>query len=892
MSALARAWARLSARFRRDALDREFDAEAQSHLDLATDDYVRRGMSEVDARRLARLTFGAVEAAKDTQRDARGFAWLDALVYDVRFTLRSLSRDRRFTLAAIGMLALAIGLNVTVFTIVDAMLFRGFPLVKRSVQLLFLQETTPTGGCCLSYADFEEWQAEAHAFEGLAFVGSAGIALRDGNGRPIDLRATTVSANTFGLLGVSPLLGRDFTSTDAIPGAAPVAILNHRLWVSRFGKRPDIVGLTVHINGAPATIVGVMPERFDFAIPIEDDLWLPLVVTSEMHRRDFTGARGFGAVGRLRDGASLQSARVELETINRRLEQAYPATNHQLVPRIATHSEFNSGRDAATIWGSLWAAAWFVLLIACANVANLTLVRTMGRWREFATRIALGAGLARMVRQIFMESLALAAVAGMLGWWITTWSVRTWIAVTASRYQVLDYTVDAGTIAYLVAISVAAAVVCSLAPISRITQLGVNGALKGDARGVTQGLRGKRMAATLVAGQMALAMMLLAGTGVLVRSFLTIVGAPTGVRDPEHILVGSMRLPSDKYPDGATRLQYLDQAQTALKNTAGVEHESIASTIPVKYGGASRAFEIEGRPTSPDGEGPVGFLRTGSGYFGVVGAAPTSGRDFNDGDRATTVPVAIVNESFVVKFLAGQSPIGMRLREVNRTTPADWRTIVGVAPNVLQNDALRQQFKPLVYIPFQQEAPAARSFFLARTSAPPEQIIEAVRTAIQAVDPDVTLEEFATMKDSFAFARDFMDAEHSELGKHAKVAPVFAVIALLLAAVGLYAVIAYSVSQRTKEIGVRIAIGAASRDIRRLVLREGMRPVALGLIAGFTASLAVNRLLQSQLVGVSPDDPLTLATAPALLIVIALLACQAPCRHALQIDPAVALRHD
>jgi putative ABC transport system permease protein len=892
VSALQRAWARIIALFRRDTLDREFDEEAQSHLDLAVDDFVRRGIPEAEARRLARLKFGAVEAAKNAHRDTRGFAWLDGLVYDLRFTLRGLRRDRTFTLAAVAMLAIAIGLNVTVFTIVDAMLFRGFPLVKRSGRVVFLQEHTPSGSCCLSYPDFEEWRAQAHAFDDMAFVGSSAVALRDGDGRPIDTRATTVSGNTFGLLGVPPMLGRDFTPADEIPGAAPVAILNHRFWKSRFGKRADIVGLTVHINGMPATIIGVMPERFDFTIPIEDNLWLPLIVTADMHRRDFVGSGGFGAVGRLRDGVSLQEARTELETINRRLELAYPETNRHLVPRLATHSEFNSGRDATMIWGSLWAAAWFVLLIACANVANLTLVRTMGRWREFATRIALGAGIARMVRQIFMESLVLAIIAGTLGWWITTWSVRTWVTLTASQYQALDYTIDSGTLAYLVAISLAAAIVCSFAPISRIVQLGVNGALKGDARGVTQSLRGKHLAAALVTGQMALAIVLLSGTGVLVRSFLTIVGADTGVRDPDHILVGSMRLPSDKYPDAAARLRYLDRAETALKITSGIDEESVANTIPVKYGGGSRAFEIEGRPTSADGEEAVGVLRAGSDYFRVVGASATSGRDFNDADRAKALPVAIVNQSFVERFLAGQSPLGMRLREVNRRTPGEWRTIVGVVPNLLQNDPLRQQFKPLVYIPFRQEGPTARSFFLARTSVPPEQIIESVRKAVQAVDSDVLLEEFATLQASFAFARDFMDAEHSELGKHAKVAPIFAVIALLLAAIGLYAVIAYSVSQRAREIGVRIAIGAASRDIRRLILGEGMRPVAFGLIVGLMASLAVNRLLQSQLVGVSPYDPVTLISAPALLILVALLACQLPARRALRVDPAIALRHD
>ena len=838
--------------------------------------------------RLFRLEPDTVQSSTDTHRDSQAMAWLDGLFSDLRFALRGLRRDRAFTLAAIAMLALAIGLNVTVFTIMDAMLFRGYPLVKRNDRLVYLQERGPSRVCCMSYADFEEWRGQAQAFEGLAFVAGKAITFRDGEGRPIDMRTTSVSANTFGLLGVAPMLGRDFVPADEAPGAAPVAILNYRFWESRFGKRADIVGTTVHIDGAPATIVGVMPERFDFPLQVQEDFWVPVTQTSELRQRGVTPG-GFTVVGRLRDGVRLQEARAELETINRRLEAAYPATNRGVVPTLATHSQINSGPDAQMIWGSLWVGAWFVFLIACANLANLTLVRAMARWRDFATRLALGAGIGRMARQIVVESLMLAAIAGALGWWITTWSVRTWAAVTASRYQVLDYTVDSGTLAYLVAISGAAAMLCSLAPIGRVVQLAGSGALKGDARGVTQGLRGKRLAAGLVAGQMALAIVLLSGASVLVRSFATIVTAETGVRDPGNILVGAMRLPSDKYPSGEMRLGYFDRLEARLRTMSGIEAESVASTVPVKFAGA-RTFEIEGKPSLPEGEGSVGVVRAGSDYFRVL-RSPISGRDFNDRDRLASLPVAIVNQSFAARFWPGEQPLGKRLREVNGT-PGAWRTVVGVVANIMQSDPLRQQFKPLVYLPFRQEPAPRLAFFLLRTAVPADRVAQAVRAEVERLDPDATLEEFETLKASFAFDRDFMDAEHSELGKHAKVAPVFALIALLLAAIGLVAVMAHSVAQRTKEIGVRIAIGAAAHDIRRLIFSEGMRPVVVGLMVGLTASLAVNRILQSQLVGVSPYDPLTMAGAPAILIGVALVACQIPVRRAMRVDPVIALRCD
>jgi putative ABC transport system permease protein len=633
----------------------------------------------------------------------------------------------------------------------------------------------------------------------------------------------------------------------------------------------------------------VMPERFDFPLP--QDLWMPLVPSPEMRQRGSAAPQAFTVVGRLHDRASAKEAHAELEAIDRRLEAAYPATNRGLVPTMATHSAMNSGPDAPITWGSLWVAAWFVFLITCANLANLTLVRTMGRWREFSTRIALGAGQWRMIRQIVLESLMLAGVAGALGWWITIWSVRTWVGITASHFQVLDYTVDAGTFTYLVAISLAAAVLCSLAPISRVMQLGVSGALKGDARGVTQGLRGKHLAAGLVAAQMALAIVLLSGAGVLVRSFVKIVSAETGVRDPERVLVGSVTLPSDNYPSPQTRLEYFDRLDARLRTIPGIVNASVATMIPV-YGVNARAFEIEGRPNPPDGGERIQFLRAGPDYFRVLGTPAITGRDFNDGDQASALPVAVVNQSFAARFWPDEQPLGKRLRATDGTTPGAWRMVVGVVPNIMQGDALRQQFKPLVYVPFRQEPAARRAVFLARTGLPPHHVAQTVRAEVQRLDPGVALEDFDTLKARFAFDRDYMDWEHSELGKHAKVAPIFALIALLLAAVGLSAVIAHAVSQRTKEIGVRMAIGAAANDIRRMVFREGMWPVAMGLVLGLVASSAVNRILQSQLVGVSPFDPVTMVGAPVVLIVVALLACQFPAQRAMNVDPVIALRQE
>jgi putative ABC transport system permease protein len=839
-----------------------------------------------------------VTQGRSSIRSQRRGNGLEGLFYDLRFALRGLRHDSVFALVAIAMLAVAIGLNVTVFAISNTMLFRGFPLVKRNDRLLYIQERRQSGGRFVSYLDFEDWRSQANAFEGMAFVADGLKTFNDGAGRSTDTFTATVSANALGLLRVTPILGRDFVPEDEMPGAPAVAILSYRFWESRFGKRADIIGFKVQINGAPATIAGVMPEGFDF--PVQLSLWMPLVRNAELHRRGRTP--GYLVFGRLRDDASLEGARAELRTINRRLEVAFPETNRGVVPTVETYSQFFIGPDAPIVYGSLWAAAWFVFLIACANLANLSLARTIGRWRDFSTRTALGAGQGRIMRQVFVESLMLVSVAGALGWWITKWSVQTWAVATASAYQILDYSMDYGTLAYLLAISVSAAILFSLAPIGRILQIGVNGVLKSDARGVTQGLRGRHMAAVLVAGQMTLAVVLLSGAGVLVRSLLNVVKADTGVRNAETILVGAIRFPSEKYPTPATRVTYFDRLEAQLRSIPGIEDESVANTIPVNSVNFQR-FEIEGRPSTPEREESAQFLTAGPDYFRVVGASPIAGRSFDDRDRLAALPVAIVNQSFAVRFWPDEQPLGKRLRATDRNNkPGEWRTVVGIVPNIMQGDPTRQHFYPVIYFPFRQEltvramnihgAAFNGGYFLLRMTRPPDQVAQAVRAEVQKLDTDVILEDFTTLKATFAFRADRMDLEHAEMGKHAAVAPIFALIGLLLAAGGLYAVIAHSVSRRTKEIGIRMAIGAAAEDIRNMVVRDGMAPVGIGMVLGLTASCAVNRILQSQLVGVSAYDAVTMAGAPGILILIALLACWIPARVAMNVDPAVALRQD
>lgn len=886
MTTLSELSARLISLFRGRELDREFDEELTSHIDLATEEHLRRGMSPSEARRRALIMLGGIESSRQLQREARGLAWAEGLAWDLRHAVRGLLRDRSFALTAIVILALAIGLNAAVFSVVNTILFRGFPLVERNDRLLYMQERNPQNVCCMSYPDFEEWRAQSKSFAGMAFIAGKPVSLDlGGSGRAIETSAATVSSNAFALLGVRPALGRDFTQADEAPGAPQAIILSYRFWQARFGGRGDIVGRLVRANQLPATVIGVMPDGFDF--PEESNFWMPLEHTVALNRRE---PGGYMAFGRLKDGVAAETARAELGLINRRLASEWPATNRDVTPRVDTHAQFFIGPDAGMIYGSVWTAAWFVLLMACANLTNLTLARTTGRSREFSTRLAMGAARGRMARPIFMESLLLASLGGGLGWWIAKWGVHIWNAATQSRYQILDYTPDSDTLVYLAATTIVAAILFSIVPIVRIWRLDVNGALKSDARGSSQGRRGKYVAAALVAVQMALAIILLSGAGVLLRSFLKVVTADLGVKAPEKVLVGHVTAPRDKYPSPQSRINLVDRLKARLIAIPGVESETLANTVPPNNPGFV-PFELETSLPGADGKLAAPTVTAGPDYIRTIGATMVAGRDFTEADLPGSQPVAMVNQSFAARYWPGENALGKRLRLNRPNTPGEWRTVVGVISNIKQGDPTRQKFLPVIYEPWRQN-PAWGVNFLVRTSVPANALAAAVQDAVRKLDPDISPENFSTLEAKFAFEGDLMDIAHSEMGKHAAVAPIFAALALLLAAIGLYAVIAHSVGQRTREIGIRVAVGAASADIRRLIFGEGMLPVAIGLTIGLAASLGVNRILQSQLVGVSPYDPVTFALGALVLVAVALVGCRIPVQRAIRVDPAVALRQE
>ncbi|HYV63267.1 MAG TPA: ABC transporter permease [Bryobacteraceae bacterium] len=801
-----------------------------------------------------------------------------SLLADIRLSLRTLIKNPGFTAVAVTMLALGIGVNATVFTVTNAVLFKGFALVSRNDRLRYIGYTN--SNCCVSYPDFLDWRAQSKSFAGMAIVHGVSIMLSDESGFPENLSGNENSAEVFRVVGAKPLLGRDFAPSDEAPGAAPVAILHYGFWERRYGKDPNIVGRTLRMNGALTTVIGVMPQGFSF--PQKVDVWVPLVQTPRVMKRENRDT--WMVVGRLADGVTVETARAEMEIIGRRLAAAYPLTNHDLLPEIQTFTQFFIGPSGALIYGSMWGAVGFVLVIACANLANLLLARAIGRSREISVRIALGAGRWRIIRQLLIESLMLAGLGGFLGWWIAKWGVRTYELAMArkSSWLIVDYTMDHRVLGYLIAISIGTGILFGLAPALRLSKLDVNSALKDGGRGATGGGRAQHLSALLVAGEMALAVVLLAGAGVMIRSYLKIHTAEIGVHTAD-ILGGSLALPTEKYPRAEDKVSFYDRLITRLQALPGVESVAMADTLPT-WGSAKFSYELEGEPPAEDGRRPkLSALKISPAYFRMLGAPVVSGREFNDADVASGVPVAIVNQLFASRFWPGEDPVGKRLRLFDENTPEPWLTVVGVASNIIQNDQTRQRFDPMVYLPYRQK-PGGGAWVLVRTRVPSSSLSNAFRQEVQALDPNLPLYGPMAIVDRM---EGYWDSRF-----YGAMFLIFAAIALLLASIGLYTVIAHAVSQRTQEIGIRMAMGGTPRDILRLVFRQGMLPVGIGLTIGLAASFAVNRLLKSMLVQVSPADPVTLLAASAVLISAALLGCLIPARRAMRVDPVVALRNE
>jgi putative ABC transport system permease protein len=814
------------------------------------------------------------------------------MLRDLRFTYRLIVKERWFSAAAIVALALGIGVNAIGFTIVNAAFLRGLP-IKDSDRLYMLTWQGRPGRRNVSHADLQDWRTQSRTFTGLAAFRNDRMNISDDRALPEQVRGTKLTANAFSVVGTQPLLGRDFAPGDDRQGAGPVVIIGYSLWKSRYNADPNVLGMPLRLDGQPATIIGVMPDSMRF--PDNTDVWAPFIPTAAQQARD---ARILSVFGRLQDGASQVEAQTELTGIAQRLTAAYPETYKNLAGvRVETFTERYVGGPARIVFLVMMGAVCFVLLIACANVANLTLSRSAHRAREIAVRIAMGATRWRIVRQLLLESVVFGLIGGGLGLFLAVAGAQVLDAAVQDpdKPYWITFTVDYVVFGYVAAICVLTGILFGLAPALHVSKANINEVLKEGGRGSVGTRRARWFSGTMVVVELALTIVLLAGAGLMIRSFMKLYTLDIGIRT-EHLMTMRMQLPETKYATPETRRLFYDRIEPRLAAIPGVEAVAVTTSVP-PLGSAERSLEIDGQPPRKPEDQPQNVLTVtiSSRFFEVVGVQVVRGRPFHDTDGTLGGETAIINERAAAQFFPGVDPIGKRIRFTPRENTSGgfaparpeasreiWRTIVGMSPSILHDSTRGAEPNAVVYLPHRQ-APPASATLLVRSALPAGSVMAAVRREVQAIDQDQPVFTVQTLDQMLA-------QERWPFRVFGGLFAILAAIALVLSSVGLYAVMAYSVTQRTQEIGVRMALGAAGRDVSWLILKRGLIQLALGLTIGLGGALALSRVLRTVLVQITPTDPVTFASITILLTIVSITACLLPARRATRVDPLAALR--
>jgi putative ABC transport system permease protein len=863
---------RLRALRRRGQLDRDIEDELRFHREMQAE--------EMEAKEVSPRAFGNATALKEACRELWSFPRIETFWQDIRYGARTLVQSPGFTAVAVIALALGIGADTAIYTVVSSAL--NFDIGALHIERLVVVTATdasrlnPFGH---SFSDFVDLRSEIKSVPSLAAYRMRGVNVSDSTSLPKLYRSVEMSTNGFEIAGMTPALGRNFTSDDERPGATPVAMLSYDLWQDRYGRDPSILGRVIRVDAVPRTVIGVMPSKMRF--PEDTDLWTPLVPDLANGR----GALNLMLFGRLADGVKLETARAEMDTVARRLQTKSPGSYKGLVVNLQPFLEiiglYAGRRLVLTV---LWAVG-FVLLIACADVANLLLARAAARAREISIRVAIGAGRARIVRQLLIESVLLASVAGVLGWLVALAALRWFDHATYSpgRASWVNFSMDVHAFVYLAAISIGAGILFGLAPALRLAKVDVNSAVKDGGHGTAGGRHGQRLAGALVVFEMVLCIILMSGAGLTIRSAVNSYNAPIGV-DFVNVLTMQVSLPEAKYPKAEDEISFQRRLKAKLESLPGVESVSLASAMPSQNTGYF-SYELDGRPPADPRDRPltVGVV-VGADYFRVMQVRARRGRVFTESDGIAGAPAVIVNETFAAKAWPRENPIGKRLRLTGGQTPQALLTVVGLVPDIKQNSNQPLEWTPLIYLPYAMDTPRA-IYLLARTTVPPLSLAEAFRREVQSLDRDLPVYDVATLEHR-------VNQNRLNAGILATLFSIFAGIALVLACVGLYAVVASSVSQRTREIGVRMAVGGTERDIVRLVFGQGFRRIVIGLAIGLPLGAALTFVLRAALVGVAPGDPVSLAGAALALILAGLLGCLVPARRAVRVDPIVALRCD
>ncbi|MFL6208617.1 MAG: ADOP family duplicated permease [Pyrinomonadaceae bacterium] len=801
---------------------------------------------------------------------------------DLRYGLRMLVKTPGFTAVAVIALALGIGANSAIFSVVNTVLLRPLPY-KDPERLMMVFEDNSRHGYprdTPAPANYIDWRDQNQVFTGMAAIAEQDFSLT-GAGEPERLDGRLVSASLFPLLGVEPRLGRAFLPEEDSPGGSRAVILSYGLWQRRFGADKSIIGKSLTLNGNSHTVVGVMPPDFQFPAR-EVQLWVPIAFTSQEAAR--RGSHYLDVVARLKSGVTVQQAQTEMTTIAARLQQQYPEQNTGVGAVVVPLHEQLVGDIKPALLVLLGAVA-FVLLVACANVANLLLARAAARQKEIAVRVALGASRLRLLRQFLTESLLLAGLGGLVGLLLSLWGVHLLKAfIPENISQAKAITVDARVLIFTLAVSLLTGLIFGLAPATQASNFNLNETLKEGGRDSATGSRGHRIRALLVVAEVAVALVLLIGAGLLINSFLRLHNVDPGFR-ADHLLTMQIALPKQKYPDQTHRSVFYDELLRRVEALPGVQSAGVTTNLPLYPQGNSIGITIEGRPAPAPGQELIVATRVVSPhYFQTMGIQLLRGRGFSEQDKADAPGAVVISETMARRFWPGEDPTGKRICPGRPESPEDWMTIVGVVRDVRQF-GLAAELKPQMYLSYAQAGFFAPRDLVVKTSVDPLGLAATVRANVWAVDKEQPVSDIRTMEEILSESVARQRFSTLLLG-------AFAALALVLAAVGLYGVMSYSVAQRTHEIGVRMALGAQTRDVLKLVVGQGLKLVLVGVLIGLAAAFVLTRVMASLLFGVSATDPVTFITISLVLLSVAVLASYIPARRATKVDPLIALRYE
>jgi putative ABC transport system permease protein len=811
------------------------------------------------------------------------------LLQDLKFAVRLLIKDRWFTAVAVIALALGIGVNATVFTFVNAVLIRGLPFTDADRVLVVASRDAKGRDGSASYADFLDWRDATRTFASLSAFSGATMNLSDEGRAPERFQGPYISANAFKAIGQAPILGRDFQPDDDRPGAAAVVIFGNGVFKNRYGGDPSVVGRTVKVNEVPATVIGIMPEGFKY--PDNADVWMPLNQMPRLteQKRD---ARNIEVFGRLADRVTTAQAQSEMGTIARKLAADYPDTNKDIAAHVMTINDRVNGGPIKLIFLSLMGAVAFVLLIACANVANLLLARSAARAREMSVRISLGASRGRIVRQLLVESVLLSIISGLLGLALAYVGVRLFDAATqdVGRPYWIQFTMDAQVFAFFAAVCLGTGIVFGLAPALHVSKTDLNEVLKEGGRSGTSGIRARRWTSALIVAELALTLVLLAGAGLMIRSFLNLYRLDVGI-ETAQVLTMRLTLPNQKYPTPERRWVFYERLDRRLAGLAGIRGATITTSMPLG-GGSPRLLSMDGKEIQKGEQAPtVTQVTIGPRYFQTLGIKVLRGRGFDDIDGTPGHYAAVINQRFAAMHFGTDDPIGRRIKltvdgpQSPGAPPPEWATVVGLAPTIRQRTQQGDGTPdPVAYVPLRAQAPSF-AMLMVRGERDAASLTSLLRDEVRAVDPDLPLYGILTMDQQLAQQRWAFRVFGTMFA-------IFAAIALALSAVGVYAVTAYSVAQRTQEIGVRMALGAQATQVLWLILRRSIVQMTIGLTIGIAGALGVSRLLSSVLFQTGSRDPVLLMAIVSLLVGVSTAACVWPARRATRLDPCSALRND